>query len=91
MKALRIAVGLCWLYSVSCGVIKDQEEDLSLEAAENELKDIYGTTALLNDEELKIVSLLERIQEKFATLDEGEKVEVCVGFFMCKLNLCFSL
>jgi len=75
MKALNIAVGLCWLYSVSCGVIKDQEEDLSLEAAENELKDIYGTTALLNDEELKIVSLLERIQEKFATLDEGEKVE----------------
>jgi len=76
MKALRIAVGLCWLYSVSCGVIKDQEEDLSLEAAENEFKDIHATTtALLNDEELKIVSLLERIQEKFATLDEGEKVE----------------
>jgi len=75
MKALNIAVGLCWLYSVSCGVIKDQEEDLSLEAAENELKDIYASTALLNDEELKIVSLLERIQEKFATLDEGEKVE----------------
>merc|ERR1712055_212564 len=57
------------------GVIKDPEENLSIEAVDNASIDSYATNALLNDEELKIVSLLERIQEKFVTLDEGEKVE----------------
>merc|ERR1712212_1454064 len=75
MNALTLAVGLSWLYSISCGVIKDPEENLSIEAVDNASIDSYATNALLNDEELKIVSLLERIQEKFVTLDEGEKVE----------------
>merc|ERR1712212_1097646 len=75
MKALTLAIGLSWLYSISCGVIKDPEENLSIEAVDNASIDSYATNALLNDEELKIVSLLERIQEKFVTLDEVEKVE----------------
>merc|ERR1712055_710956 len=57
------------------GVIKDPEENLSIEAVDNASIDSYATNALLNDEELKIVSLLERIQEKFVPLDLGEKVE----------------
>merc|ERR1712002_134335 len=75
MKILKLAVGLTWLYSISCGVIKDAEEKLSVEDVDNASIDSFATNALLNDEELKIVSLLERIQEKFATLDDGEKVE----------------
>merc|ERR1711942_78429 len=75
MRALAFAVGLwCSSSLVSCGIIKDPE-DLSLEAIENASLDGYATIAQLTDEELKIVSLLERIQEKFVTLDEGEKVE----------------
>ena len=75
MRALAFAVGLWCSSLVSCGIIKDSE-DLSLEAIENASLDGYATIAQLTDEELKIVSLLERIQEKFVTLDEGEKVEV---------------
>jgi len=74
MRALAFAVGLWCSSLVSCGIIKDSE-DLSLEAIENASLDGYATIAQLTDEELKIVSLLERIQEKFVTLDEGEKVE----------------
>merc|ERR1711875_179553 len=74
MRALAFAVGLWCSSLVSCGIIKDPE-DLSLEAIENASLDGYATIAQLTDEELKIVSLLERIQEKFVTLDEGEKVE----------------
>merc|ERR1712212_325651 len=61
MKALTLAIGLSWLYSISCGVIKDPEENLSIEAVDNASIDTYATNALLNDEELKIVSLLEQI------------------------------
>jgi len=77
MKALTLALGLSWLYSINCGVIKDPEENLTIEAVDNGSIDSFATNALnaLNDEELKIVSLLERIQEKFVTLDDGEKVE----------------
>jgi len=71
---LAFAVGLWCSSLVSCGIIKDSD-DLSLEAIENASLDGYATIAQLTDEELKIVSLLERIQEKFVTLDEGEKVE----------------
>merc|ERR1711942_258173 len=74
MRALAFAVGLWCSSLVSCGIIKDSD-DLSLEAIENASLDGYATIAQLTDEELKIVSLLERIQEKFVTLDEGEKVE----------------
>merc|ERR1711942_81160 len=74
MRALAFVVGLWCSSLVSCGIIKDSE-DLSLEAIENASLDGYATIAQLTDEELKIVSLLERIQEKFVTLDEGEKVE----------------
>merc|ERR1719347_404950 len=73
MRALALAIGLWCSSLVSCGIIKDPE-DLSLEAIDASL-DGYATIAQLTDEELKIVSLLERIQEKFVTLDEGEKVE----------------
>merc|ERR1719347_1827725 len=73
MRALAFAIGLWCSSLVSCGIIKDPE-DLSLEAIDASL-DGYATIAQLTDEELKIVSLLERIQEKFVTLDEGEKVE----------------
>merc|ERR1712112_531958 len=74
MRALAFAVGLWCSSLISCGIIKDPE-DLTLEAIENASLDGYATIAQLTDEELKIVSLLERIQEKFVTLDEGEKVE----------------
>merc|ERR1711887_220203 len=74
---MGLALGLSWLYSINCGVIKDPEENLTIEAVDNGSIDSFATNALnaLNDEELKIVSLLERIQEKFVTLDDGEKVE----------------
>lgn len=45
-------------------------------AADNAVLEDYATNALLTIEERKIVALLERIEIKFETLNEDEKVEV---------------
>jgi len=55
------------------GVIKDQE-DLSLEAAVAGNK-LDEHTAVLTEDELQTVALLERIQTRFGTLDNADKAQ----------------
>jgi len=76
MKFMFLCYGVCWLSIASGGVIKDQEKHLTYNAAAEEavLKELSSKDLLTEDEE-KIVELLKRIQEKFGTLEEGEKVE----------------
>merc|ERR1712098_787227 len=75
-KFMFLCCGVCWLSIASGGVIKDQEKNLTYNAAAGEavLKELSSKDLLTEDEE-KIVELLKRIQEKFGTLEEGEKVE----------------
>merc|ERR1711872_828001 len=76
MKFMFLCYGVCWLSIASGGVIKDQEKNLTYNAVAEEavLKEL-ASKDLLTDDEKKIVDLLKRIQEKFGTLEEGEKVE----------------
>jgi len=76
LKIVFLTCGVCWLSVASGGVIKDQEENLTYDAVAEEavLKNL-ASTAILTEDENKIVDLLKRIQEKFGTLEEGEKVE----------------
>merc|ERR1712098_782189 len=75
-KFMFLCCGVCWLSIASGGVIRDQEKNLTYNAAAEEavLKELSSKDLLTEDEE-KIVELLKRIQEKFGTLEEGEKVE----------------
>merc|ERR1712098_552373 len=75
-KFMFLCCGVCWLSIASGGVIKDQEKNITYNAAAEEavLKEVSSKDLLTEDEE-KIVELLKRIQEKFGTLEEGEKVE----------------
>jgi len=75
MRAVQLFLGLWWLSFACAGVLKGPEE-LSLEAAvENAELEDYAANALLTDEERKIVALLERIENKFGTLDDSDKEE----------------
>merc|ERR550519_2182372 len=72
MNALTLAVGLSWLYSISCGVFKDPEENLSIEAVDNaSIIDSYATNALLNDEEVKVPD---------ATVEIAPEMEATVSY-----------
>merc|ERR1719481_1417333 len=76
MKFLFLCYGVCWLSMASGGVIEDQDKNLTYNAVAEEavLRELSSKDLLTEDEE-KIVELLKRIQEKFGTLEEGEKVE----------------
>merc|ERR1719481_1674573 len=76
MKFLFLCYGVCWLSMASGGVIKDQDKNLTYNAVAEEavLRELSSKDLLTEDEE-KIVELLKRIQEKFGTLEEGEKLE----------------
>jgi len=76
MIFLFLCYGVCWLSMASGGVIKDQEKNLTYNAvAEEAVLKKLSTKDFLTEDEEKIVELLKRIQEKFGTLEEGEKVE----------------
>merc|ERR1712142_178131 len=76
MKFMFLCYGVCWLSIASGGVIKDQEKNLTYNAvAEEAVLKKLSTKDFLTEDEEKIVELLKRIQEKFGTLEEGEKVE----------------
>merc|ERR550519_2564180 len=80
MNALTLAVGLSWLYSISCGVFKDPEENLSIEAVDNaSIIDSYATNALLNDEEVKVPdATVEIAPEMEATVSYDAEAESLV-------------
>jgi len=71
--ALNLLFGVVCISLVCGGVIKGQD-DPSLEAAVagNNLEE---NAALLTDEELQTVALLERIQTRLETLDDAEKAQ----------------
>jgi len=73
MIALNLLIGVLWISSVCGGVIKGQD-DPSFEAsvAGNNLEE---NAALLTNEELQTVALLERVQTRLETLDDAEKAE----------------
>jgi len=73
MRALNLLLGVVWISMVCGGVIKDQE-DLSLEAAVAGNK-LDEHTAVLTEDELQTVALLERIQTRFGTLDNADKAQ----------------
>jgi len=66
---------LCWVALAAGGVVKGNEALPADVAADNAVLEDYATNALLTIEERKIVALLERIEIKFETLNEDEKVE----------------
>jgi len=75
MRAVQVCLGLWWFSFAYGGVLKAPEE-LTLEAAvENAELEDYAANALLTEEERKIVALLERIENKFGTLDDSDKEE----------------
>jgi len=73
MRALNLLLGVVWISKVCGGVIKDQE-DPSLEAAVTGNKQDEHT-AVLTDDELQTVALLERIQTRIGTLDNADKAQ----------------
>ena len=84
MRILQLCIGLYWLAFVACGVLKKPEDltdDVPAENEENSYIDDYAANALLTVEERKIVALLERIENKFGTLEENEKVEVSLDHY----------
>jgi len=59
-----------------CVSLNDAEDQLTDDnAADNAFLEDYATNAALTTEERKIVALLERIENKFSTLGDDEKVE----------------
>jgi len=72
--ALKLLFGVVCISSVFGGVIKSQN-DPSLEAAVVADNNLEENPALLTDEELQTVALLERIQTKLKTLDDSEKAQ----------------
>ena len=75
---------------VAGGVVKMPEEiPADIAADHTYLYDFAANPALLSDEELKIVALLEMIESKFGTLQENEKDEVScsISLFWFYLNV----
>eukprot|EP00092_Neocalanus_flemingeri_P002591 GFUD01002776.1.p1 GENE.GFUD01002776.1~~GFUD01002776.1.p1 ORF type:complete len:496 (+),score=81.92 GFUD01002776.1:70-1488(+) len=75
MGYLSWFLAFCWLGVISGGLVRGDEELPAEVAADNALLEDYAANALLSVEERKIVALLERIENKFETLNEDEKVE----------------